>query len=157
MSETSLILRFEILLLWRSLKKLLNLIRPISNNVFNINNPLGLKLLTRLRIGSSQLKERKLKNTFLDSVDPLCSCGNNIESTVHFFLHCANFATQRETRLKKLKSVNASVLVKNENSVVRALLFGRTEFLYSTNKEIFNATISIILTTERYNCPLLQN
>ena len=148
MSETSLILRFEILLLWRSLKKLLNLIRPISNNVFNINNPLGLKLLTRLRIAFSQLKERKLKYTFLDSIDPLCSCGNNIETTVHFFLHSENFATQRETRLKKLKSVNASVLVKNENSVVRALLFGRTEFLYSTNKEIFNATISNILTTE---------
>ena len=155
MSERSLILRFEILLLWRSLKKLLNLIRPISNSVFNINNPLGLKLLTRLRIGFSQLKERKLKYTFLDSIDPLCSCGNNIETTVHFFLHSKNFTTQRETRLKKLKSVNASVLVKNENSVVRALLFGRTEFLYSTNKEIFNATISIILTTERYNGPLL--
>ena len=133
MSETSLILRFEILLLWRSLKKLLNLIRPISNNVFNINNPLGLKLLTRLRIRSSQLKERKLKYTFLDSVDPLYSCGNNIESTVHFFLHCANFTTQRETLLKKRKSVNASVLVKNEKSVVRALLVGRVEFLYSTN------------------------
>ena len=135
MSERSLILRFEILLLWRSLKKLLNLIRPISNNVFNINNPLGLKLLTRLRIGSSQLKERKLKYTFLDSVDPLCSCGNNIESTVHFFLHCANFATQRETRLKKLKSVNASVLVKNENSVVRGAYLEEQSFFIQLTKK----------------------
>ena len=76
-------------------KHLLNFIRPNSSNVFNINNPLGLKLLTRLRIGFIHLKEHKFKHNFQDSVDPLCSCGNDIKSTVHFFLHCPNFTTQR--------------------------------------------------------------
>ena len=94
-------------------KHLLNFIRPNSNNVFNINNPLGLKLLTRLRIGFSHLKEYRLKHNFQDSVDLLCSCGNDIESTVHFFLHCPNFATLRQTLLNKLKSINASIMVEN--------------------------------------------
>ena len=40
-----------------------------------------------------------------------------------------------------------------ENSVVRALLFGRQGFTGSTNKEITNATISFVLTTERFNSP----
>ena len=80
-------------------KQLLNFIRPNSNNVFNVNNPLGLKLLTRLRISFSHLKEHKFKHNFQDSVDPLCSCGNDIESIVHFFLHCPNFITQRQTLL----------------------------------------------------------
>ena len=78
-------------------KYLLNFIRLNSNCVFNINNPLGLRLLTRLRIGFSHLKEYKLKYNFQDSVDPLCSCGIDVESTVHFFLHCPNFTMQRQT------------------------------------------------------------
>ena len=119
-----------------------------------MSNPLRLKLLTRLRIGSSLLKERKLKHNFQDSADPFCSCGNDIESTVHFFLHCPNFTTERQTLLSKLISINASIMAENESSVVRTLLFGRPDFNYSTNKEIINATISLILTTERFNCPL---
>ena len=76
-------------------KTLLNFIRRNSNNVRNINNPLELKLLTRLRIGFSHIKEHKFKHNFQDSVDPLCSCGNDIESTVNFFLYCPNFPAQR--------------------------------------------------------------
>ena len=78
-------------------KYLLNFIRPNFNSVFNINNSLGLKLPTCLRIGFSLLKEHKLKHNFQDSVDPLCGCGNDIESTIHFFLHCPNFTTQGQT------------------------------------------------------------
>ena len=153
MSGTSLILRFVTLLLWRTLKKhLLNFIRPNSNNIFNVNNPLGRKLLTRLRFVFSNLKENKFKDNFQDSVDPLCSCRNDVESTVHFFLHCQNLTTQRQAILNKLKSINWSITA--ENSVVRTLIFGRPDFNYSTNKEIINATISFILTTERFNCPL---
>ena len=76
-------------------KRFLNFIRQNSSNVFNINNALGPKLLTRLRIGFRHLKEHKFKQNFQDSVDVLCSCGNDIESTVHFFLRCPNFTTQR--------------------------------------------------------------
>ena len=133
-------------------KRLLNFIWQNSNNVFN--NQLGLKLLIRLRTGFSHLKEHKFKHNFQDSVDPLCSCGNDIESTVHFFLRYPNVTTQRQTLLNKLKSINVSILAENENSVVRTLLFGSPDFTSSTNKEIINATISFILTTERFNCPL---
>ena len=129
-------------------KHLLNFIRSNSKNVFNINNPLGLKPLSRLRIGFSHLKEHKFKHNFPYSVNPLCSWGNEIESIVDFFLHCPNFRTQRQTLLNKLKSINASIMAENENSVVRTLLFGRPDFNYSTNKEIINATISFALTTE---------
>ena len=133
---------------------LLNFIRPNPNSVFNINNSLEIKLLALFRIAFSHLKEHKFKHNFQDSVDPLCSCENDIELTVHFLVHSPNFTTQRQTLLNKLKSINASIMTENENSVVRTLLFGRPDFSYSTNKEIINVTISFILTTERFNCPL---
>ena len=44
-------------------------------------------------------------------------------------------------------------MAENEHSV-RTLLFGKPDFNYSTNKEIINATISFILTTERLSSPL---
>ena len=74
-------------------KHLLDFSRPNSNNVCNIKNSLELNLLPRLRIGFSHLKKHKFKRNAQDSADPLCSYGSDIESAVHFFLHCANFTT----------------------------------------------------------------
>ena len=38
-------------------KRLLNFIRPCTNSIFDIHNPLGTILLTRLRLGLSHLRE----------------------------------------------------------------------------------------------------
>ena len=99
-----------------------------------MNNPLWLKHLTRLRIGFSHLKEHKFKHNFSESADPLCSCENDIKSTVHFLLHCPHFTTQTQTLLNKIKSIKASIMAENKNSVVRTLLFGRPGLNYSTKK-----------------------
>ena len=40
--------------------------------------------LTRLRLGLSHLRKHKLKHGFQDMINPLCSCGNDVESTEHF-------------------------------------------------------------------------
>ena len=40
-------------------KHLLSFIRPEANNIFNVHNAKGIKLLTRLRVGFSHLKEHK--------------------------------------------------------------------------------------------------
>ena len=37
-----------------------NFIRPSQNSVFDIHNPKGIKLITRLRLGLSHLREHKL-------------------------------------------------------------------------------------------------
>ena len=68
-----------------------DLIRPLPNSIFNIHNALGIKYLTRLRIGFSHLKEHKFRHNFQDSVDLMCSCSSGTETTKHFLLHCPNF------------------------------------------------------------------
>ena len=65
-------------------KRILNFIRALPNKVLNSNNPQGLKLLTRLRLGLSHLRYHKFKHNFLDTINPLCSCGSDIETTLHF-------------------------------------------------------------------------
>ena len=51
------------------LKKLLNFIRPCANSIFNIHNPLRIKLLTRLRLGLSHLHEHKIRHCFQDTLN----------------------------------------------------------------------------------------
>ena len=70
---------------------LLKLGRPNQNTIYNINNPVGLKLLTRLRLGLSQLNEHKFNHNFQNCINPLCSCSLEIESTSHFLLHCHHY------------------------------------------------------------------
>ena len=77
-------------------KKILNFIRPSKNFVSDIRNHRGIKLITRLRLGLSHLKEHKFKHSFQDTINPLCNCGQGIESTTYFFLHCPFFALSSE-------------------------------------------------------------
>ena len=54
--------------------------------VYKINDPIGLKFLTRLRVNLSHLREHKFRYNFLDTFNPLCSCSIKIEYTKHYLL-----------------------------------------------------------------------
>ena len=135
-------------------KRILKFIRPLPNSTFNIHNPLGIKYLTRIRVGFSHLKEHKFRHNFQDSVDMMCSCGSAVETTKHFFLYCANFIFQRQTLFDKINLLDENILTENEESIVNTLLFGIPNSENSLNKAIINATIEYILSTERFNGPL---
>ena len=78
-------------------KELLKFIRPGPNLTFDIHDTKGLKLLTRLRLGLSHLGDHKFRRNFQDSVCPMCTCGQDIETTTHFFFHCPNHRCQRKS------------------------------------------------------------
>ena len=54
-------------------KQILKFIRPSPNSTFNVHNPHGIKLLIRLRVGLSHLREHKFRRNFQDSLDPFCN------------------------------------------------------------------------------------
>ena len=63
---------------------ILKFIRPSPSNVFNCDNHKGIRLITWLRVRTSHLRERKFEHNFQDCLNPICSCGLDIESTSHF-------------------------------------------------------------------------
>ena len=65
---------------------LLKLGRPIQCTIYSINNPVGLKLHTCLRLGLSHLNENRFNHNFQNCINPLCSCSLEIESNSHFLL-----------------------------------------------------------------------
>ena len=63
---------------------ILKFIRPKPNNVYYCHNFKGIRLLTRLRLDLSHLRERKFKHSFQDCLNPLCFCSNEIETSTYF-------------------------------------------------------------------------
>ena len=77
---------------------ILNFIRPSPSNVFD--NHKGIRIIRGLRLGLSHLREHKFKHNFQDGLNPICSCGLDIELTSHFLLHCPIFNDERYTLYK---------------------------------------------------------
>ena len=84
--------------------RLLSLIRPAQNNIFNIFDPIGLKFITRLRLGFSHLNENRFRHNFQDFINPLCSYSLQIEDTLHY-LHCHRFNHICTDLMNSVKSV----------------------------------------------------
>ena len=61
------------------------------SKVYNINDAIGIKLITRLRSGFSHLRKHKFKHNFRDTLNPLCSCSIEVETVSHYFQHCHFF------------------------------------------------------------------
>ena len=137
-------------------KFLLKSIRPNENSIFGLHNPNGLKHLTRLRLGLSHLREHKFKHNFQDSINPLCSCGENIETTEHFFLHCQNFSYFRFTLLNSLANINPDLPNMDSKELTDILLYGSTKFDPILNNKILSCSIQFILTSDRFNVNLYE-
>ena len=109
-------------------KALLDFIRPTANSTFGTNDVSGLKLLTRLRVGFSHLREHKFKHNFQDTSNSLCPCSLEAEDTYHFFMHCQNLSHKLNVLFGDLNSINSDILKKNENEIVQVLQFGNKKF-----------------------------
>ena len=125
------------------------------NNVYYCHNPKGIRLLTRLRLGLSHLREHKFKHSFQDCLNPLCFCGNEIETSTHYLLHCPTYTNERMTLLNKIKSINCSILEFSDAVVTKILLFGDNTLSDSCNTLILNSTIDYIISTKRFDDSIL--
>ena len=135
-------------------KHLLSFIRPEANNIFNLDNAKGVKLLTRLRVSFSNLKEQKFRHNFVDTINSLCSCGNFAESTTHLSHHCAHFPNQRSTLVNKIKDIDKHIFDKNDSLITQTLLFGDEKHSITDNKSILKATIQFLISLGRFDSPL---
>ena len=92
-----------------------------------------------------------MKHGFQDTLNPPCSCGNDVGSTEHFLLHCSQFVNERPTVLSNLGNFNYSLLDNTSNVLTQALLFGNTSLSPSDNSKILSATVDFILSTKRFD------
>ena len=64
-------------------EKFILMLRQKANSIYSMHNPLAIIHLKRLGNGYSHPKEHYHRHNFQDSVNPMCNCGNGVETTVH--------------------------------------------------------------------------
>ena len=134
---------------------MLKFIRTIPNSVFNVVDIYGIKLLTRLRVGLSHLREHKFRHNFQDTINPLCSCSLEIESTSHFFLRCQNFITPRTNLMNELRKLDSNILNLDEISLTKLLLYGDSKYENNANKKILLASMNFTPSTKQLEGQLM--
>ena len=137
--------------------RLLSLIRPVQSSVFNIFDPKGLKLLTRLRLEFSHLNEHRFRHNFESCVNPLCSCSLTTEDTVHYLLHCHHFTHHRIDLMNSVNSVIHNFESLSDLDKKAILLYGDPGLDNNKNKLILEATINYIKVSERFSGSLFED
>ena len=88
----------------------MKIIQQSSNSIFNYQNLKGIKLLTMLRLGLTYFRDFKLKLCFQDSLNPICNCGTDLETTPHFLPHCPRFSNEILILINNIWNIDNNIL-----------------------------------------------
>ena len=132
-------------------RKLIQWVRPPKRSVFNIHDLKGIKLLTRLRVEFSDLRNHRYRHNF-NCPNPSCLCKTGNEDNEHFLLHCPRFSSQRRVLLDLVsKSVNIDIMRLSSRELCNLLLYGHSDVNVLINRIIIESTLNYIKTTKRFN------
>ena len=94
----------------------------MPKSLYHVSDSLGIKLITRLHL--SHLREHKFNQNFQDTINPLCSCSLEVESSFHFSLHCRNFTDICKYLMNKLIKIDSCIVILDGKSLMKLLLYG---------------------------------
>ena len=132
-------------------KALLSFVKTSENSIIAINDNNGIKLLTRLRLNFSHLNEHKFRHNFLNTLNPMCSCGSEPETTAHFLLRCQNHVMNRSKLLKNVYNLDQTLRNYDDDHLIHILLYGSEKFNFNLNKDIIKLTICYLKDTKRFD------
>ena len=93
-------------------------IRPAQRNTFSMNDSLGIILLTRMRLGFSQLHEHKFGQGFRDTSNPPCPCSFKPKTATHYFLRHHFYNANRTTLMNELNKTSSSFANLNDKNLL---------------------------------------
>ena len=123
--------------------KILKLIRPLKNTMYDIHDPKGVKRLFQLRVGLSSLKNHKKRHNFKDTLSDVCRCQTHAETTDHFLLNC-NLYTEIRNDMFQVENpiLEASGLrVHNNTQFVKLLIYGHENLCEADNITVLSETL----------------
>ena len=130
--------------------KYIQRIRPLRKSCFSIRNRYGLSLLTRIRVGHSDLRSHRFNKNF-NCLSPLCACGIEDETPEHFFLRCPRFVTQRHTLFDSITDIlNPEKIICPPDHLTLMLMYGKNNCNDITNKLIVECSIRFIQESYRF-------
>ena len=109
-----------------------------------------IKLITRFTLDISHLREYKFRHSSQVTLNSIYSCGDDIETTIHYLHHCPNYLDERNTLLDILQNFVENIHDKNDFQ----RLFSVSSNNDASNIYILNASIQYILAIKRFDVPL---
>ena len=129
-------------------RKLIAIVRPEKRSAFKVSDLNGIKLLTRLSVKFSDLREHKFRHNFY--ITPMCLCSEDTETTEHYLLRCQLYADRREVLFDAVSSIiQNDVSTFHENDLCSLLLYGDPRFNEILNRSILESTIKYIYDSGR--------
>ena len=68
---------------------MLSFFRPKEDSVFAIHDINGIRVLTHLRLNFTHVFYHIFIHGFRDTIDPMSKCGNEADTTLHYFFRCS--------------------------------------------------------------------
>ena len=79
----------------------------------------------------SALRSVKFRHNFKDCLNPLCSCSLEVETVIHYFLHCHYYNIIRRTLLDTVNEIiNKNLSDFSEQTLVNLLLYGNPSLTF---------------------------
>ena len=107
-----------------------------------------------MRVGLSHLREHKLKHSFQDTLNAICNCSEDIETTSHYLLHCPDYLHERKTLLNTVSCIAPNIFDFNHDQLTEILLCVKEDLDNINNTSILDATINYLIETKRFNAQL---
>ena len=115
-------------------------------------DPIGLAIVTQLRVGLSKLNSHKLRHSFRETINPLCPSNDGIEDTEHYLLLCCSYVGLRYDHLASIAAIFQLYSLSSPSSnqeLVQVTLYSNERLPIYLNKKLFEATLKFIHATER--------
>ena len=126
-------------------------LKPKRIKCYNFGSKEGNILLTRLRVGRSDLNLHKF--TIGQTDDPQCLCFEKFESPEHFLLDCFLYTVERQNLFDLVEQIfpRFPLLSKKEKYLILTTGINNTDSLYNyTNSKIFNVVQKFLIETKRF-------
>ena len=131
-------------------RELVRLVRPSKKSYFGIRDIEGIRLLTRLRVHFSDLREHQLRHKFPRS-SPMCLCQTGIENNEHFFLHCPHHSNHRKDLFDRISNVvDADIGNLSSTDLCNLPLYGNSRLSFDINRHVIKLKITFIKSTARF-------
>ena len=92
--------------------------RDAQRKTFNIIDRVGIKLITKLRLGFSHLRENKFRHNSTDILNILCPCSIEFETITHYFLCCYFYNANWSTLMNDLNEIDICFTALNDNKFI---------------------------------------
>ena len=107
-----------------------------------------------MKVGLSRFCEDKVKQSFQNTLNVICNCGEDIETTSHYLLHCQDYLHERKTLLNTVSCIVPNIFDFNNDQLTEILLYGKEDLDNINNTSILDATINYLIETKRFNSEL---